>query len=316
MKRLLTLVVFLVVGVFLVSSPAFSQSVINACVKVNQGQVRIVPADQPCGPSELRVVWNVTGPKGDPGPEGPPGPAGTPNTGTIQGQLTSCASGEASTRLVTLLGQSFTAVTDSGGNFAFRNVPWGIFSLSANVGPAWPQLGQVQLTSSGQTPYPLTVNLTDVQSNPQHCGACGRACNPGEVCQGGTCVNVSGNLVLPDRGSYHFLTGALTIGDLRTGDFYFGFYTNGSPGGTAPTAQFWANNLGQRGLADLGDLGSTPLSDVEVPAWTNYTHGGVTAVVGHVYVSLARQGEEGHYIIFRVVNIVANQYVELVYEYR
>jgi PKD repeat protein len=81
------------------------------------------------------------------------------------------------------------------------------------------------------------------------------------------------------------------------GDFY---YTN-----TGGTAKFYANNIGQRGLKDLGDYGTTSLSSIPTPS-SGFTQAGATAVVGHVYVSLAQQGEEGNYITFRVTAIAAD----------
>ena len=66
--------------------------------------------------------------------------------------------------------------------------------------------------------------------------------------------------------------------------------------------KFWSNNVGQRGVKDLGDIGAIPLEHVDIPA-SGYTRFGVPAVIGHTYVSLAQEGEEGSYIIFRVYSI-------------
>lgn len=82
MKRISVLTLLLVVGVLFDSSPAFSGDVIYACVKINQGQMRVVQANEPCGPAEIKVWWNVEGPqgpqglKGDRGEPGQPGDAG------------------------------------------------------------------------------------------------------------------------------------------------------------------------------------------------------------------------------------------------
>ena len=53
-----------------------AQERINACVKSQNGQVRILPAGQACLPSEQAVSWSIEGPQGDPGPAGPAGPQG------------------------------------------------------------------------------------------------------------------------------------------------------------------------------------------------------------------------------------------------
>ncbi len=61
------------------------QTVVQACIQKNTGLTRIVTSASDCGPSEVAVSWNGTGPqgpkgdsgvKGDPGPQGPVGPAG------------------------------------------------------------------------------------------------------------------------------------------------------------------------------------------------------------------------------------------------
>jgi len=47
-----------------------------ACVKAQNGQVRIVDADESCNPSEQAMSWSIEGPKGDTGPQGPQGDTG------------------------------------------------------------------------------------------------------------------------------------------------------------------------------------------------------------------------------------------------
>ncbi len=95
-----------------------------------------------------------------------------------------------------------------------------------------------------------------------------------------------------------------TVGNLTGGDFYF---SQGS---------FWANNVGQRGVLDLGNIGAVSLDDVTIP-FTGYTRFGVTAVLNHTYVALAQQGEEGNYIVFRVTDLpAANDRVVIEYRYR
>lgn len=95
-------------------------------------------------------------------------------------------------------------------------------------------------------------------------------------------------ITLQDGDSYDFSAGA--FGQFTGGDLYL------------TGLAFWANNVGQRGVIDLGDLGDVDLNDVVIPA-EGYTRFGVAAAVGHTYVSLAQEGEEGNVIVFRVDGI-------------
>jgi hypothetical protein len=104
-------------------------------------------------------------------------------------------------------------------------------------------------------------------------------------------------IILYNEDSYDFSTN--TRGHLSGGDFYFGDHT--------VSGKFWANNLGQRGLQDLGDIGFLPLSEVSIPS-SGYYRFGVLAVVNHTYVSLAQEGEEGKHIIFRVLSLDTDNY--------
>ncbi|MBI4339856.1 MAG: thrombospondin type 3 repeat-containing protein, partial [Chloroflexi bacterium] len=70
----------------------------------------------------------------------------------------------------------------------------------------------------------------------------------------------------------------------------------------------------QRGIQDLGNLGDKPLKDVAIPA-SGYTECCPNIVVGHTYVARAKVGQEGHYIVFRVTELVANDHVTLKYLY-
>jgi hypothetical protein len=115
----------------------------------------------------------------------------------------------------------------------------------------------------------------------------------------------SGVIRLKEGDSYHFLLGEMH--QYTDGDFYFGF-SDGE-------ASFWANNRYQQGLIDLGDLGDTPLSEVELPA-SGYEKYGVPAMTGHTYVSAAKSGEEGHYIVFRVTSLIMDEYVDIEFLYR
>ena len=70
-------------------------------------------------------------------------------------------------------------------------------------------------------------------------------------------------VILYNGDSYDFSTNAR--GYLSGGDFYFGDHT--------VSGKFWANNLGQRGLQDLGDIGLLPLSEVSIPSTAKYVPG-------------------------------------------
>jgi len=101
---------------------------------------------------------------------------------------------------------------------------------------------------------------------------------------------VRDTVTLYDGDSYDFATGER--GKYTGGDLYF---SNG---------EFWANNLHQRGLLDLGGSG-LPLDDI-VPPQVGYTRFGVKAVIGHTYVALLHEGIEGCFMIFRVIDLTAN----------
>ena len=57
-------------------------NVIQACMKINNGQVRIVNSPDECRPSEGYIAWNEIGPVG---PQGPPGPQGEQGEQGLQG---------------------------------------------------------------------------------------------------------------------------------------------------------------------------------------------------------------------------------------
>jgi len=61
-----------------VFSGGAASSVINACVHMHNGHVRIVDAPEQCDKNERFVTWNVQGPKGDTGAVGPRGAQGDP----------------------------------------------------------------------------------------------------------------------------------------------------------------------------------------------------------------------------------------------
>ena len=118
----------------------------------------------------------------------------------------------------------------------------------------------------------------------------------------------SGSIRLAHGDSYHFLSGEKSqwVG----GDFSVGVYRNGG-------AEFHANNAYQRGVLDLGDIGNIPLTQVEPRPEGSYSRNShAAAIVGHTYVSAAKEGEEGHYVIFRVIGLKMGEYVEIEFYYR
>jgi len=82
----------------------------------------------------------------------------------------------------------------------------------------------------------------------------------------------------PDYGR-NFLTGELG----EHADFYLAPDDSGR-------MVFLADQEGQLGLVDLGDVGETPLHRITLPDPTAYERNGVLAVPGHTYAALARNG--------------------------
>ena len=117
-------------------------------------------------------------------------------------------------------------------------------------------------------------------------------------------VPLRGTLRLSGGDSYHFLSGKKD--KYSGGDFYLGF--------SDKVPKFFANNMYERGVVDVGDMSNNPLEQVNPPS-TGYTQFGVVATVGHTYVSQAKEGEEGHYIIFRVTYIKPEKYIDIEYYY-
>lgn len=78
----------------------------------------------------------------------------------------------------------------------------------------------------------------------------------------------------------NFLTGELG----ENGDFYLGVAEDGR-------FVFLADQPGQVGLVDLGDVGDTPLHQVTLPAGASYEQNGVPAILGHTYAAMARNNE-------------------------
>jgi hypothetical protein len=101
--------------------------------------------------------------------------------------------------------------------------------------------------------------------------------------------------------SHDFDTG--TRGSFTGGHLYY--VNDGQP-------MFWANNLNQAGVADLGPAGSRSLGEVQPPA-AGYTRFGVNAIPDHFYAALPRAGPASSHVVFRVVSLGA---LSVTLEYR
>ncbi len=114
-----------------------------------------------------------------------------------------------------------------------------------------------------------------------------------------------GYIILKEGDSYHFLAGKTY--SYSGGDFYFSISDKDG------AARFLANNWHQQGVVDLGIVNAA-LCAIEPPS-SGYTRFGVQAVVEHTYVSWAKEGEDGHYIVFKVIALTEDS-VSLSYCYR
>jgi hypothetical protein len=74
----------------------------------------------------------------------------------------------------------------------------------------------------------------------------------------------------------------------------------GPPTITTIHAQFCACFPGQRGILEVQNIGDTPLDQIPIPPIGYRTDARYEAGVGKVYVAKAREGMEGHVVIFRV----------------
>jgi hypothetical protein len=222
------------IAVAVSSGVASAQSVIRACVQKSSQQTRIIADGESCRPTESLVTWNgqgAKGDKGDTGPAGPAGPAGPQGvdgaqgpkgdtgpagnglaTGSIAGKLEQCgplgAVLASPYNLVGVAGQSFTAFTDASGNFTFSYVPAGVYELVPF--PFFFSVNPVAVTA-GQVTQLGSVFVTDLQTDPNHCGVCGNACGPTSTCESGVCtaapVACSGRGTLRPDGSCACLPG-------------------------------------------------------------------------------------------------------------
>ena len=111
----------------------------------------------------------------------------------------------------------------------------------------------------------------------------------------------SGTFLLRDHGSFYGALG-LTFRDQVLGDFVFEAWLVGFPEGDRFQGSVCACKEGQRGLVDLGDQGSRPLEDIQIVPF-GYTRDHVELRSGSVYLVKAREGLEGHFLVFRVLSM-------------
>ncbi len=114
-------------------------------------------------------------------------------------------------------------------------------------------------------------------------------------------INIQANSIttttLSNQQSFDFDT--QSFGFLSGGDLYY-LSQDCASCLPADTNKFWANNIGQRGLQDIGPV---PLLSISSIPLSGYNQQGVLAVVGDSYISLAQAGEEGNFIFFDVTGM-------------
>ena len=118
---------------------------------------------------------------------------------------------------------------------------------------------------------------------------------------------------LRDYGSFYGALG-LAFPNHAIGDFQFNTWVHSSPEGSFVRGELCACREGQRGLLDLGYQGSMPLEDIAILPF-GYTLSHVDMREGSVYVVKAREGLEGHYVIFRILSLTDDG-VEISYLFR
>ena len=124
----------------------------------------------------------------------------------------------------------------------------------------------------------------------------------------------SGTATLAGSGSFYGALG-LTLRNEVIGDFIFDTHTFSARGEIMFGGVVCACAEGQRGLVDIGDQGSTPLSEIRIPPFGYNTRSHATLEVGRVYVVKAREGLEGHFVVFRV-DSMTEEGAKITYSFR
>ena len=201
--------------------------------------------------------------------------------GRIQGIVVGDKGQAVAGATIELLGQGLTTTSDAQGRFDLK-IPIGRFSyLTVQADEYVPR--QERLRDSVVAERPLNVEIKMQRISEQ----------------------LSGELRLANGQGYHFLAG--TREGLGGGDFYVS--------ASGDTVKFFANNAFQRGLRDLGDLGEVDVDTVPISE-QGTTRFGVEAIEGHSYVSLAKAGEEGNFVVFRVKQVTPGESVTIQFQYR
>ena len=127
----------------------------------------------------------------------------------------------------------------------------------------------------------------------------------------------SGTARFNQNGSFHGALG-LAVTDATVGDFDYQIYQDieytledeirlaqglEAQGTVRTNARICACYEGQRGIVELGDYGSRALELLPIPPIGYVTQQRLELIPGSVYVSKAREGLEGHFVVFRVDSI-------------
>ena len=144
------------------------------------------------------------GPQGERGPAGPQGPQGLScdaSAGSIAGSLSVCAQDSpVAAALVYIPGRSVVAVTDEAGRFMLEHLPAGSYTIhTLQGGAATPLAAKIEVLPGETTELGQVCGCAQdetfcdgacvrLKDNSANCGACGRSCQPDEVCSAGTCT--------------------------------------------------------------------------------------------------------------------------------
>ena len=124
---------------------------------------------------------------------------------------------------------------------------------------------------------------------------------------------LSGTLTLdPDHG-YLFTTGSLL--SPREGDLWVGAVRVEQEDGSFRRDVFFIAraSMGQRGVEDLGDLGTRPLQEIDL-ADSRFPREDAEARVGHIYLVRVREGGADDYIVLRVTGVESSVTFDWLYK--